>query len=249
MPFQRLLFSLAEADSHRHRARTLLSRCRPIPACFSERRRGISPVSWQSSCSFALLSDPGQPCASRSFCRGAGVVPPRMKRRTPTICHFSGLNRTALALAVYASCPPLDGLRNTRFRLADLPLPDGYRTRWTAIERFSFQMFYVISLPPRSQVLSGRDTRRDGGGDPSPAASGAGVRSVPRWRTTQAHPRARASSGMRVADCIHLNLQSVCRYYFPEVVKSNFYRRFLVFSNLLSSLSHVPSFLKSGMSS
>jgi hypothetical protein len=137
----------------------------PAPARFSERRRGISPVSWQSSCAFALFFDPGRLDAPRSFSRHADTVPLQMNQRTPTTCHFSRLIRTASALAVYASCPPLDGLRNTRFRLADLPLPGGYRTRWTAIERFSFQMSYVISLPPRSQVLSGRDNFRDGYGE------------------------------------------------------------------------------------
>ena len=117
-------------------------------------------------------SDPGRPGASRPFSRRSGAVPRPLNRKTPTSRHFSGLNVTASALAVYASCPPLDGLRNTRFRLADLPLPDGYRTRWTAQERFSFQMFYVIFLPPHSQGLPRRDSRRDSFAGAAGAGSG-----------------------------------------------------------------------------
>lgn len=40
-------------------------------------------------------------------------------------CHFSGLNRTALALAVYASCRPRGRRRKTRLRAARLALTAG----------------------------------------------------------------------------------------------------------------------------
>ncbi len=101
----------------------------PSPAHFSKRRRWISLVPWQPSCAFALLSDPGRPNTARPSYRHIGVVYLLLTQQTPTISHFSGLYHTASALAVYASCPPLGELRNTRFRLAGLPLPDGYRTR------------------------------------------------------------------------------------------------------------------------
>ena len=134
----------------------------PAPASFSKRRRRISLVPWQSSCAFALLSDPGRPNTARPSYRRIGVVYLLLNRQTPTISHFSGLYHTASTLAVYASCPPLGELRNTRFRLAGLPLPDGYRTRWTAPVCFSFQMFYIIFLSFPFSGFSRRDRRRDG---------------------------------------------------------------------------------------
>ena len=73
-----------------------------------------SHVPGEPSCAYALLSDPGGTDASGHF--DAPTRPPcEPRRRLPrTIC-LSGLNHTALALAVYAS---QDGLLRHHARLA-----------------------------------------------------------------------------------------------------------------------------------
>lgn len=69
---------------------------------------------------------------------------------TPTICHLSRLCRMSSALAVYASCPPRDGLRKTRFGVVANLSPMGLATHKVPIECFRSDLFYVISLPPHS---------------------------------------------------------------------------------------------------
>ena len=110
--------------------------------------------------SYAVLSDPGRafaPCPLRRI-RVALFL---LNQKAPAICHFSRLDHTALALAVYASCRPLERLRKTRFRLAGLPCPGGIAHPQGSYRVFQFR-FALCHLSTSSlSAFSWRDNRHD----------------------------------------------------------------------------------------
>lgn len=94
-----------------------------------------SQVPGELSCAYALLSDPGGTRATRLY--GGLTRPPKwQRRRLPAGEAISGLNHTALALAVYASTRPLRGALQDSLPAAGQALPGGIGYPQSSNERF-----------------------------------------------------------------------------------------------------------------
>ena len=100
------------------------------------------PSSWRACCAYALFSDPGgtEPPGPTVIRRGPRDV---QDEGSPRVFQISGLNRTALTLAVYASqwlspAPTQDSLP-----AAGLALPGGIGYPQGSNERFRY---YIIPL-------------------------------------------------------------------------------------------------------
>ena len=101
-------------QSHRGCAGTLFSRWHPFSGRLRRKSRALPCSQGTLMCLCPALRPRSRlharPVAARRYC------PPSHESEDPRpLCHFSGLHRTASALAVYASCRPRGRLRKTRF--------------------------------------------------------------------------------------------------------------------------------------
>src|SRR5271170_7664269 len=115
-----------------------------------------SQVPGEPSCSYAVFSDPGRTDAPGCW-NVVGAAPAASTAKAPTT-DLSGLNSTALELAVYASCRRLlAAARNTRFRLLASSagrdwLPTGFQRKVSAL------CPYIASPFPKLCLAQGRSS-------------------------------------------------------------------------------------------
>ena len=118
----------------------------PVPTSGTVRRETTraSQVPRQPCCPFALFSDPGRTTRIRPI-RCAGAAPAMSTTKAPTKTHLSGLNRTALGLAVYASSCALPHPTQNSLPVAGQALPDGIGYPQGCAERFQCITHILLS--------------------------------------------------------------------------------------------------------
>jgi hypothetical protein len=136
-----LVFAPPRADISPWWPGCCLTRCTPSRWLLQGHGRS-SQVPREPQCAFALFFDPGRTCTPRRK-RRLGTAPVNLTTKAPTFMIISWLNRTALALAVYASCRPFERLRKTRFR-GWLAFPGGILLPTEFLRRVSA---FASSLP------------------------------------------------------------------------------------------------------
>ena len=92
----------------------VVNRCHPLLRYLVPRTHSVLPSSLRTPRAFALLSDPGR--TSTPGLAAFRCCPRKQDDEGSNHTSLSGLNPTAFALAVYASCRPLGRRRKTRFR-------------------------------------------------------------------------------------------------------------------------------------
>lgn len=108
-----------------------------------------SQVPGEPLCAYALFSDPGGTERTRPI-RCSGTAPARNTTKAPSDAVISGLNRTALALAVYASQCGSHRPTQDSLLVAGQALPGGIDYPQGSIERFPSCLLHLIPLSQAS---------------------------------------------------------------------------------------------------
>ena len=142
-------FRSSSRGNRRANARVLFDRCHPLlPVLCPKDAFGSPKFPANPSCICPVLRL--RPGLHARLSRRFSVVLAQQEGEDPGDSSLSKLNRTAFALAVYASCRPLGRRRKTRFRwLANL-------SGWAFSYPLSSFGEFLLSLP-LSQDLSWRD--------------------------------------------------------------------------------------------
>jgi len=97
---------------------------------------GISQVPREPQCAFALLLDPGRTLTPGRYRDARMLLPHCRRRKLTTRVLISGLNHTAFAPAVYASCRGCPTTTQDSLPAGGQPLPDGIDYPLGSDERF-----------------------------------------------------------------------------------------------------------------